>query len=252
MTLKLVKNYKVGLSNNHIPIPELSQLDISRFWDKVYVSDKEVCWNWKANTIKGYGMFCVSGFKIRAHRIAYYLGTKADPLDMVVCHSCDNPSCCNPNHLFAGTQLDNIRDRVLKGRTKSQAGLKNGAYTCPDKVNKGSKNGFSKLTETEVIEILRLRNSGAKNKDLAIKFNVTPENISSIVVRKAWKHIELDFDYTNPKVQGVKTKLTNENILEIRERYSKGNVTTVSLGEDYGVSRSHISCIVNNKRWTHI
>ncbi len=87
----------------------------------------------------GYGALWHNGRNERAHRLAYSLANNID-LDMmkglVVCHSCDNPGCVNPDHLFLGTNIDNIKDRTLKGRSA-----------------KGVKNGRNKLTLEEVNEI---------------------------------------------------------------------------------------------------
>jgi hypothetical protein len=76
------------------------------------------CWPWKGRrTDKGYGQFQVNGRKKRAHRwlVEYALGDELDP-DIFVCHTCDNPPCCNPRHLFIGDALANNRDCAAKGR----------------------------------------------------------------------------------------------------------------------------------------
>ena len=98
-----------------------------RFWELVSVAGEDECWNWKGyRTPKGYGQLPVAHKHNFAHRLAFEL--KHRPLNPgeVVCHKCDNPSCCNPKHLFAGTQLDNIRDRDIKGR--SAKGAKNANF----------------------------------------------------------------------------------------------------------------------------
>lgn len=82
-----------------------------RFWPKVEKTDG--CWLWTANTRpNGYGLFGSVG----AHRVAYELCVGPIPSGMYVCHRCDNPACVRPDHLFVGTQLDNMRDMVTKGR----------------------------------------------------------------------------------------------------------------------------------------
>lgn len=88
-----------------------------RFWIKVRKSDG--CWEWTANrTRQGYGMFRVNAEKhTTAHRVAWELSNGRDaPAGMVVCHTCDNPPCCNPSHLFLGTYQENADDMKRKGR----------------------------------------------------------------------------------------------------------------------------------------
>lgn len=93
--------------------PTLSE----RFWEKVDILGKDDCWNWTAcKNSDGYGEIRMYPSKDKAHRIAYKL-THGEIIDgMEVCHKCDNPSCCNPKHLFLGTHRDNILDMYAKGR----------------------------------------------------------------------------------------------------------------------------------------
>lgn len=89
---------------------------IKRFWQ--YVDKTNECWNWtKCLNEKGYGIFGVDGKKVdRAHRIAYRLCVGEIPAGLFVCHHCDNPKCVRPDHLFLGTNLDNVKDMFLKNR----------------------------------------------------------------------------------------------------------------------------------------
>lgn len=93
------------------------------------------------------------------------------PKDICVCHSCDNPGCVNPEHLFLGTKSENNRDRDMKGR-----------------VAKGSQSGRSKMTEEDVRNILRDKR---QNVVIAKEFGVDPSQISRIRSGERWKHVTI-------------------------------------------------------------
>lgn len=94
---------------------------IKRFWKMVIISDDDKCWEWTGSKSGfGYGTCKIDGVENGAHRIAYSLCRGEIPPGMCVCHSCDNPSCCNPNHLWIGTKADNCKDRAKKKRSGYQ------------------------------------------------------------------------------------------------------------------------------------
>ena len=79
------------------------------------------CIEWRGTrTRSGYGQKVIKGKRYRTHRLAYEWANGPIPKGMLVLHSCDNPACCNPNHLFLGTQSDNMRDCANKGRLSTQ------------------------------------------------------------------------------------------------------------------------------------
>lgn len=99
----------------------------SRFIQKVIIGRDEECWLWNAGVFSnGYGQFRIGDTKVKAHRVAYFLRHGKLPLynskgvPLYVLHKCDNKLCCNPKHLFLGTQKDNIYDCMTKGRRWSQ------------------------------------------------------------------------------------------------------------------------------------
>ena len=144
---------------------------IKRFWDKVEVSAG--CWEWTGGyTGSGYGEFSLDGGPVNAHRVAYMLGYGDIPDGMCVCLHCDNPRCVRLSHLFLGTHGDNARDSAVKGRRA-----------------KGEKNGNSRLTESDIYEIRRLRLLGVTQDFLAKMWRISQSHVHNIVYRKDWKHI---------------------------------------------------------------
>lgn len=90
------------------------------FWSKVIRLGPEECWNWKAGCFDtGYGAFRFNGKQAKASRIAWIFTNGDIPKNLYVLHHCDNKKCCNPSHLFLGTNGDNIRDYISKGHTLS-------------------------------------------------------------------------------------------------------------------------------------
>lgn len=132
----------------------------------------------KYRTKNGYGRLGSEKRGTRLeHRYLYMVanGLLELPSDIKICHHCDNPSCIEITHLFAGTALDNSKDMVTKNR---QAKLK------------GSKNPFSKLTEKQILEIRDLYDFDEMSfTDIGRRFNVTPELISQIIRGIRWTHI---------------------------------------------------------------
>lgn len=106
---------KAALALKEPPRPYRSN-DPEHFWRGVRKSRGDKCWHWKRGTdSNGYGRIGWHGRVEGAHRVAYEL-TYGHPGNLFVCHHCDNPICCRPEHLFLGTAADNMRDMVAKGR----------------------------------------------------------------------------------------------------------------------------------------
>ncbi len=113
--------------------------DRERFWSKVDQT-AEGCWLWQGTMLRqGYGCFKIAGKMYKAHRVAYLYAVGPISRGLVVCHSCDNPWCVKPDHLFTGTHQDNSSDTVRKGRQAK--GTRHGSYTHPERVARGNRHG---------------------------------------------------------------------------------------------------------------
>lgn len=147
-----------------------------RFWSKVDRRGPNACWPWlgASRSHWGYGRIHIGGRVEHANRVAYALAHGQVPRGAFVCHSCDNPLCCNPAHLWLGDALTNTQDMDAKGRRKSTN-------------LRGDAHPGRKLNSDSVREIRRLR---ASDREAAAMFNVTPQQIRNIRNRKHWRHVE--------------------------------------------------------------
>lgn len=155
---------------------------ISAFWSKVDMKNSaKECWEWTgAKKPKGYGNVRVNKKYKLAHRVSFEICNGEIPEGFIVCHICDNPSCCNPDHLMLGTIKSNAADMLLKGRQK---GVQFASV--------GTNNGMSKLSEDDVISIRKMyRNKELNQYELAEKFGVSQPAIGSIVRNKTWRHVK--------------------------------------------------------------
>lgn len=142
----------------------------SRFWEKVEKTDG--CWKWTARRDrKGYGCIKHNGNSTLAHRVSWELHNGPIPAGLHVLHKCDNPECTNPEHLFLGTNQENVDDKMRKGRLRP---------------SRGELNGKAKLTSDQVKEIREIGKTVTQVK-LAQKYGVSQVNISEILLRRTWR-----------------------------------------------------------------
>lgn len=124
------------------------------------VNEATGCWEWQAAKLpSGYGQAIFEGRHYRAHRMAYELWVGPIPEGMHVCHKCDNPPCCNPEHLFIGTAFDNMRDAASKGR------LARG-------VSPGKRVARKRILDEEAVRVIRESPPSVRHAELAERFGV--------------------------------------------------------------------------------
>jgi len=151
---------------------------VARFWSKVdKTAGDDGCWLWTAGKDRdGYGEFSgPNGSDWSAHRYSYFLHNGEIDKNLMVCHSCDNPSCVNPKHLSLNTGLYNQGDMSRKGRHG----------TRPAKP--GHSNAKSKLLPEQAMEIYKRANGGESASKLAREYGVAHQTIGAIRDKKIWK-----------------------------------------------------------------
>jgi hypothetical protein len=144
-----------------------------RIEDKVLRIPEAGCWVWMGSSqVRGYGEIISNNRKHLAHRASYEAFVGKIPKGMYVCHACDNVSCVNPNHLFLGTQKQNLQDMASKGRS-----------------TRGEKNPMAKLDEYGVRQIKEGIKAGQSDSSLAKSWMVCRQTINNIRNGKVWSHV---------------------------------------------------------------
>ena len=159
----------------------ISQEHVGRFWSRVSKSDG--CWVWtgafsrsRLRGVPGYGVMRIGNQQFRANRLSYEINVGTIPRGLNVCHHCDNPACVRPDHLFLGTQKDNMVDRSAKGRAKT------GKHD-----HRGEKNPAAKLTRIQAAEIRKLaQGRELPRKEIAQRYGISLQTICNIVKGRYW------------------------------------------------------------------
>ena len=147
---------------------------LGRFIAKIQIQQGG-CWIWCGNhTWGGYGQVKVEGKQQLTHRAIYKTLIGPIPYGLCVCHKCDVRDCVNPDHLFLGTQAENIRDAQRKGRSRAPIGV---------------ENGRAKLHEDQVREIRKAYANGEFQRNLATRYGLSKSGIQHIVSGPCWRHI---------------------------------------------------------------
>ncbi len=208
---------------------------LSRFDAKVVKMDSG-CHEWSGSKDEdGYGYFCVLGRTVKAHRFSIMRATGAEiPEGMCVCHSCDNPKCVNPAHLWLGTNADNTADRVVKGRTSRQG--------APPK-----------LTDEQVMEVIGMLATGEHScADVARHFGVTKALITKIRKGEVRSDVTgaLDLSVTdqyrkqrNDGHHNPNAKLSPDDVNGIIALRA-GGLSQQKIADRYGVTQTCISRVL--------
>ena len=199
------------MAKPHRPIPELTAQDISRFWAKVEKRGPNECWFWVGTQPPKRGYFSIQNRRYLSYRITWKIHFGFDPDEKQVCHSCDNGLCCNPSHLWLGTQNENALDMVKKNRC--------GCITHPERIARGDRCAARKHPE----RVARGDCHGSKTH---------PER---------WAHGE----------RHSQAKLTEISVREIRNLYMKDRMSQCALAKMFSVCQATIGQILRGITWQH-
>ena len=148
---------------------------IQRFHARTKLNEDNGCIEWNAGKSSGYGVFRYQNKAYLAHRFSYEINKGLIPDGMFICHKCDNRLCINIDHLFIGTNEDNMKDMASKGRGRSRP---------------GETHYLATITDETVLEIRRLVSEGRLNKDIAAELNTTANIVSAIKNGRTWRHVK--------------------------------------------------------------
>lgn len=161
---------------------KLATSHLDKFKERFVMGVPGECWEWpgEKSSSGGYGLVRELGRSKRAHRISWqaFYG-EAPPVGIEVCHACDNPPCCNPEHLFLGTHAENMADARMKGRS----------VLPPRPDNRGSRSGLSKLGDAAAYEIKSHPAGRGVGVTLARKFGISQMAVSDIRRGVTWRHL---------------------------------------------------------------
>lgn len=224
----------------HLAIPSADPKELAkhRLLAKRRITVAE-CWEWTGHcNASGYGwvpfMWSLRGrqrYQVQAHRLAAYawLGFELTSSELIL-HSCDNPSCFNPDHLRPGTSKDNNDDCRSRGRANTLI---------------GEDVGTAKLTTAQVRKIFARLIAGESRPEIARDYGVNRQAITLIARGKNWKSV------TGGEVVKTYRKLRPDDVLRIRELHRSG-VTLARIGQQFSVTSTTIWDVINGKIWSHV
>ena len=204
---------------------------INLFFDKINIIGTNQCWEWQGTKYKGYGSFYNGKKMEKAHRFMWKLINGDLKLGLCVLHKCDNPSCVNPTHLFSGTNLDNIKDKIKKNRQTN-----------------GEQIALSKLNKESVRLIHNLLENGISQRIIAKQFNVSHSTIGSIGRRITWKQEHLNFKNRITDKKGINNPAAKiDNVIANKIKKDLNNYSRKEIQVKYNLSKSIIGRIARNE-----
>ena len=223
---------------------DLTLRQVTNFLAKVEQGKPSECWEFTGcRTSQGYGWFRVGLKPYSAHRVAYTIYRGMIPSGSLVLHTCDNPPCVNPFHLYIGDHANNAHDAVTRGRHVGYA--------------RGDRHPISKLTNGEAWLIVRLRTAGVPPVLIARMFRISREHVYRI-----GSEVRQEAAVGQPPVNRVDISsrrgsrhwhavLTDKSVGEIKALLSQ-HVKIYLVARQYNVSKAVVGQIKAGKNWLHI
>ncbi|MDQ5821233.1 MAG: HNH endonuclease [Actinomycetota bacterium] len=145
----------------------------ARFWRQVERRGADECWPWAGyRDADGYGVLSAWPTQLRAHRFSYELANGPLPPGLCARHRCDNPPCCNPAHLEAGTSIDNNRDKTERGRNAT-----------------GEQHGMARYTVEQIREVKRLLAAGVARAQISEQTGVRETTVATVALGRQWREV---------------------------------------------------------------
>lgn len=158
-----------------IPLHEFTENQIERFWSNMIILGPDDCWEWQLFRMSGYGRVEINTLNYSCSRMAFTLTYGPIPGGLICMHTCDNPPCCNPEHLAIGTTKDNMDDRDRKQRRTPA---------------RGSSSGNAKLTEVDALNIYwRITVGKESSVSVSKDYPVSASTVRKIKMGMCWSHV---------------------------------------------------------------
>jgi hypothetical protein len=155
----------------------------TEFWSRVQIGGPDECWPWLGGCSSNrYGIVWFKGIHISAHRLAWKFNRRRTPGRWHIRHRCDNPPCCNPKHLFRGTQTQNLREASKRGRMSEN-------HRGPNPTIQGVLNGQAKLTEAKV-RWARRKHGVLTISAMCKHLGITRGTLHPALTGKTWRHVQ--------------------------------------------------------------
>ena len=206
---------------------------VDRFWYHV-IKRENGCWLFRNNAADYGSMRNDQGKNVTAHRFSYELHNGPIPRGMYVCHKCDVRGCVNPEHLYAGTHEDNNRDAVERRRHRS-----------PKKID--SEIAMRSLGREEADRLRADYSNGFTQAQLAKKYGVSQSTVSCTIRGRVNSGNRLGTGGRRRFSGNFRSKITEQQRQEIREKYATGAFTQTQLAVEYGVTQTRVSDIITGR-----